>query len=93
MNDSKTSNAPMTLLAGFALGAVAAALVTPKSGDDMRKGLQERYGKLKQRAASKADEMKDMATSKADDVKSAVRKGSHQKDLPDNQNNDIPPIL
>ena len=89
MYSAKNSNAPFALLAGFVMGAVAALLVTPKTGEDMRKDLKEGFDKMKQRTKDASDTVRDQVADKADQVKSATRRNRQQKDDQTDQADDI----
>jgi gas vesicle protein len=79
--ENPTSLGPMllTFLAGAALGAVAVALTTPRSGPDLRGGLrslarraQRRASDLAENAGSAWDEMKLRAIQAATDFKHGI---------------------
>lgn len=84
MNQRETSSSagPMllTFLAGIAVGAVIAALATPKSGPEMRDDLKEAASRAKRKAADLAkdaalafDELKGRTRLAAADLKRGIK--------------------
>lgn len=93
MHDTKVHNAaPLLLVTGFVIGAITALLITPKSGDDMRKNLKESIDNMKQRTKDSSSTVRDPVNDTTDQVKPAVRLDRPYKNEQQDQGDNIVPM-
>lgn len=92
MHQTKANNTSFVLALGFAMGAIVALLVTPKSGDNMRKDLKDSFDKIKQRTKDASDTLQDTVADTAGQVESAVRRNRQHKDSQGDQGYNVAPM-
>jgi gas vesicle protein len=70
MTETKQDSRSMLFVGGLMIGALAAALFTPRNGQQMRKEMKEKAMNMRDKIDNKKDELdnkKDEAANKADD--------------------------
>jgi gas vesicle protein len=86
MTESRQNNKSMLFIGGMLIGAVVAALFSPRSGEEMRKEVKDKAKDMKDKLESKKQEIKgkkDQAVDVAEDnlreAQSSTRGSSREK--------------
>lgn len=68
MTESRQNNNVAVFFGGLMIGAIASALMSPKSGEDMRKDVKEKAQSVKDKIESKKNDVSEKATDKAEET-------------------------
>ena len=72
IRENPTPVAGIALLAA-AVGAITAMLITPKRGDELRRGIGEKIGKSKEDVVNKMQNKKDDVTNKMSEATGSIK--------------------
>jgi gas vesicle protein len=92
-DDSHVGTAVTFLLIGMGAGALAALLLTPKSGKQLRRDLKKGYEDAKDTVGDWADEAKDLTREARDRVREVAKRGVDlAEDLRDTAREKVEPL-
>lgn len=72
MNDSRTDNTSMFFIAGMMFGITLTALLTPRSGEEIRENIRHKINDAKEITSDTADKVSNTVEDKSKEVKEAL---------------------